>query len=205
MADSQTFWASDFWAAGFWADDFWAGGVVPPPTPTPEPPAGGGRRIYDPDDKRKRYEPLSKREQRELDRMFRERAAPRYVQPKDQPKVTKRTTPIAPLALPDPKPIRKPAERIAAAKHFVALDTIEGLLDRLEYQPDAQRLYRESIENARALEQHMLQQAIARAEQDAREHAQAIRVQWEAAEQKRMQDEEDEMMAVLLALHEADE
>lgn len=190
MADSQTFWASGFWATGFWADDFWAGGVAPVVV---VPPAGGGRRIYDPDEHRKKYEPLSKKERRELDRMFRERAAPRYVSPKPAVVVQKRITPFVPLAVPGFEP-PKPVDRIAAAKQFMALDALESLLDRIEYQPRFQAEHRAAIQHAERLRLEMAEQA---------------RVAWETAEAERMEQErlaadEDEMMMVLLAIHDAD-
>lgn len=187
MAD--TVWASGFWATGFWADDFWAGGVIPP-TPAVVAPPAGGRRIYDPDEHRKKYEPLTDRERRDLDRAFRERAAPRYVSPRPQPAVRKRiAAPLRPLAVPGLEPTQ-PADRIVAAKQFMALDALESLLDRFEYQPDRQARAREHAE------------ALANAER-----LRAQLDQWEAQERERLEaqriaDEEDEMMSVLLAIHE---
>lgn len=206
MADSQTFWATDFWATGFWADDFWAGGA-PVPVVTQEP-AGGGRRI---EQKRKTYRPLTKRERREFDSWFRSNktdAVPVYVAPPEARPQPSRV----PLA--EVRPVQLPnlqfdaTDRVHAAELFLALDAIE---QRIEAR--AQR--RAQARQAAALRRAVVTQREA-------EHAQRIayaQLLAEQAEERRLAAEqdaiafaveqerlrleaEDEMMQVLLLIHE---
>lgn len=165
------------------------------PVPVAEP-AGGGRRIYDPDDKHKnKTRKLTKREFRELDRMFRANAQPAYVAPPEPVvQVRKRTEP---LPVPGFTPVVA-ADRVQAAKQFMALDAIDAFLESLERDAPAKELKRLHVK----AQQHA--QFLAR-EQERLAQEFAMRVAAEQlAELQRMEAQriadEDEMLMILAAV-----
>lgn len=191
-----------------------------PPTPVVDDELRGGRRIYDPDDKKQKVKTrkLRKEEQRDLDKMFAERVAPRYVSPKPEPsQPVKRETPYVPPVEP-----KKP-DRVTAARQFMALDALDDFLAEREQTAN---------ENARAVEvahikakqhakflereqQRLARDAERRAESDRQAEVQRAqlaqrheedRIAAEQAEQERQieaqrQSDEDEMIFLLLKVH----
>ncbi len=146
-------------------------------------PAGGGRRLK----KRREYRPLNKRERAELDRLFQRNAKPAYVAPPASVP-TKRTAPVVITLPPDaPRAITRPADRIQAAKQFLALDALESYLDTLE-RSDAVNAVRVAHLRARQHAQRL-------ADEQERLAREAI-----AREAQRMADE-DELMMLLLLVH----
>lgn len=191
MADSQTFWASGFWATDFWADGFWAGVAVPA-----EEPAGGGRRIYDPDDKHKnKTRKLTKREFRELDRMFRANAQPAYVAPPEPVVAPRKRT--EPLPVPGFTPVVA-TDRVQAARQFLALDAIDAFLESLERDAPAKELRNLHIK-AQQHAQFLAREQERLAQEFAMRVAAEQQAEFERMEAQRIADE-DELMMLLVAV-----
>lgn len=196
----QTSWVSvGGWAAGTWANR------AAPVVVAEE--LKGGRRIYDPDDKHEKVKTrrLTRDERRELDRMFRANAQPRYVTPSPPPApVVRRSVPLSPVVVRSDPP--QPVDRIVAARQFMALDALDSFLEQYERDEPA-RLRAAAHQAAQrhaewlATEQRRLVGIEMQRQADQRVAEQAAFDAWQAAEIQRQADE-DEMMGLLLLIHE---